>query len=252
MAKITNPIRLSDHFDFDEALLAKAGTLNPTLNIDTRLFVDPLLLSYSGHHEMRVEARSTYETHFTAVIKLLRASRAVDDVGWRNAQRLLSFPEIKGTCLGYGAQSVSGSGSGSEMPASLIRTAKEIVDLGVDDPDLFIAMALFEEGFGPDRISDMTTNVILQDLLRFNERILPALPVPREPIQLRLRNGQTYDVELPINPFIRARTPVILVPFDVLRDLPIATDWAEVGDAASKNEEIRQHVNEDIAKLWEV
>ena len=53
-----------------------------------------------------------------------------------------------------------------------MQTAREIVDLGVDDPDLFVAMGLFEEGIGPDRISDMASNVILPDLLAFNVRVL--------------------------------------------------------------------------------
>jgi hypothetical protein len=52
-----------------------------------------------------------------------------------------------------------------------MQTAKAIVDLGIDDPDLFVAMGLFEEGIGPDRISDMATNVIFPDLIAFNTRI---------------------------------------------------------------------------------
>ena len=45
---------------------------------------------------------------------------------------------------------------------------------------------------------------------------------------------------------------MLLLPTDILRDLPIATDWSEIADAASKNQEIRMRVNEQIAQLWEV
>lgn len=139
---------------------------------------------------MNKGAVATYHAHFEAVIKLLAASETPGDVGWRNALRLLSFPEIKGICLGYGSQSVSGSGSGYDMRDQLIITAKQIVDLGITDPDLFVAMALFEEGFGPDRISDMTTNIILRDLLVFNNRILQALSIPRQPTTITLATGR--------------------------------------------------------------
>jgi hypothetical protein len=220
-------------------LLEKVGVLNPTLNVDTGLFIDPLLLEHNQHQEIAEGARNTYRHHFTTVIKLLRATRIQGDVPWRSALRYLSFPEIKWTCLGYGAQSVSGSGSGGGMTSQVIQTAKEIVDLGVEDPDLFVAMALFEEGFGPDRISDMTANVILDDLLRFNTRVLDELPVSREKVTLRLRNGKTYHVALPINPFVKGGVSVILVPSDILRDLPVAADWSDVADAASKNEDLR-------------
>jgi hypothetical protein len=250
VAKIKNPIRFSDHFDLDEGILNSAGVLNPTLNVDTRLFIDPLLLETSRHPEIRDGARPTYEAHFTTTIKLLRGSKVLGDAAWRSAQRYLSFPEIKWTCLGYGAQSVSGSGSGDDTTEHIIRTAKEIADLGVEDPDLFVAMALFEEGFGPDRISDMTTNVILGDLLRFNARVLETLPVPLKTVTLRLRNGKSYDAVLPVNPYVKGGAPIILVPVDVLRDLPVAKDWADVADAASKNAELRNRVNDQIAQLW--
>ena len=250
MAKITNPVRFSEYFEIDSAVLDAAGVLNPSLNVDTALFIDPLLLEKSVHPEIRDGARPTYEAHFTTVIKLLRVAKAVEDVAWRSARKHLSFPEIKGTCLGYGAHSVSGSGSGNDTREHMTRTAKEIVDLGVDDPDLFVAMALFEKGFGPDRISDMTTNVILGDLLRFNSRILDSLTIPRKAITLRLRNGKTYDATLPVNPYVRGGAPIILVPADILRDLPIATDWSDVADAASKNAELRNRVNDQIAQLW--
>lgn len=91
----------------------------------------------------------------------------------------------------HGAQSVSGSGSGSDMTDLFMETARQIVALGVEDPDLFVAMALFGDGFGPDRISDMTANVIFGDLLRFNACVLAGLPVPRRATTLRLRTLST-------------------------------------------------------------
>ncbi len=250
MAKIKNPVRFSEHFGLDAALLEAAGALDPTLNVDTGLFIDPMLLENSKHVEIREGARATYEAHFITIIKLLRGSKTQDDVAWRSAAKLLSFPEIKWTCLGYGANSVSGSGSGGDMTVKVIETAKQIVGLGIEDPDLFVAMALFEEGFGPDRISDMTANVILADLLKFNERILAGVPVPVEQVTLKLRNGKSFEARLPINPFVKGGSAILLVPVDILRDLPIAKDWSDVADAASKNEELRSRVNSAIAELW--
>jgi hypothetical protein len=251
LAKIINPVRFSDWFGLDSALLDAAGALDPSLNVDTGLFVDPMLLETSQHPEMHAEAVATYRKHFETVIKLLTGSNTPGDVGWRNALRLLSFPEVKGICLGYGSQSVSGSGSGYDMRDQLIITAKQIVDLGVTDPDLFVAMALFEEGFGPDRISDMTTNIILPDLLAFNSRVLQTLSVSCKPTTITLRNGKTYQANLPVNPFVKGGAPIILVPNDTLRALPIAADWSDVADAAAKNAAFRKTINDQVARIWE-
>jgi hypothetical protein len=147
------------------------------LNVDTKLFVDPFLLGGSQHAEIK-NARNSWEARFSQVIEFLSASRTRSDVAWRTAERLLTFPEVKWTCLGYGAATISGSGSGTSLRAELMTTAKEIVDLGITNPDLFAAMALFEDGMGPDRISDMTCRVIISELFQFNRRILTQLKIP--------------------------------------------------------------------------
>ena len=109
MSKITRVIQFSSQFDIDPSTLDQLGVLDPTLNVDTPLFIDPLLLSSSRHKEISKGAHGTYENFFRQIIKLLRASKVRGDVAWRAAERMLRFPEVRGTCLGYGASSVSGS-----------------------------------------------------------------------------------------------------------------------------------------------
>ena len=252
MALISNLVRFSDHFKIDEGKLDALGVLNPTLNIDTRLFIDPMLLSGSSHREISRDARSAYNEYFTLVIQLLRATKKEDDPAWKAAYKRLSFPEIKWTCLGYGASSVSGSGSGRETTKQVLNTAKQIVALGIEDPDLFVAMSLFEEGFGPDRISDMTTRVIVRHLIEFNHRILGALSIPSQPRKFKLCKGEEVQASLPINPCISGSvSPVLLVPKDILRNLPIALDWSDITDAVHKNDELRNRVNTQIGKIWQ-
>jgi hypothetical protein len=65
-----------------------------------------------------------------------------------------------------------------------------------------------------------------------------------------LRNGQTYQTSLPRNPYVKGNPPIVLVPTDILRDLPIAKDWSDVATAAAKNQELRDRVNHQIAELW--
>ena len=151
MAIISNPETFSTYYNVDEAILEELGIFDPTLAADTRLFIDPLLLQYSEHPEIHGRAYDDYRQRFSLVITLLSASQAMEDVAWRGARRLLRFHEIRGTCLGYGAGSIRGSGFGTQLTERILIVAKEIVDLGIQDPDLFPALSLFESNIGSDR-----------------------------------------------------------------------------------------------------
>ena len=246
MAKVKSSKTVSDAFEISPDLLTKEGVLNATLAIDTKLFIDPLLFEKSSHVEMNTQGVTLYKSHFEKVIRLLQKTSSKEDVAWRTARRLLTFHEIKGTCLGYGAASITGSGFGTALTEQILQVGKEIVDLGVTDPDLFQVMALFEERIGPDRISDMATNVVFQALNEFNRRVLGDLNL----------QGNPYTIDgikclFLTNPCQGNNTPLILVPRDVLRSLPIARDWGSIADAARHNEMIRKRVNEHIAHIWE-
>lgn len=246
MAKIKNPQLFSTCFSVDPSLLKRLGIFDPILNVDSRLFIDPLLLKASSHKEIRTDAVRQYENHFGKIIRLIKASKTPGDVAWRSAGVLIRSPEIKGTCLGYGAASIHGSAVGKHLTDIILKTSKEVVDLGIDDPDLFTALVLFEEGIGADLLSDMTTNVILPNLLEFNKRVLGQVKVKVQPFEI---GGLRYS--LPKNPFTRQLTPVILVPLDILRNLPVASDRSEIDDVVSRNRQLRNRVNQYIGEIWQ-
>lgn len=245
------PLLFSKAFGVKSAQLNKLGVFDISLNLDTRLFPDPLLLEDSKHKEMR-QARDDFETYFDRLRRLLAGSKGDQTtVAWKSAKKLLHFPEIKGTCLGYGTTSISGSGVGADMRDRLLKSAYEIVDLGIDDPDLFLAMGLFEENFGPDLIGDMFTNVCLGSIIKFNARIYDALAVSTKDFEFKLKNGKRFAGKFPANPvFPDQNIPVILLPKDILRDLPIALDWAGVQEVSSQNDEFRQSLNSSISDMW--
>ncbi|MXR71025.1 hypothetical protein GNT65_20425 [Shewanella sp. JBTF-M18] len=242
MGKIKNPATISSEFGIDVAVLERLGVVNVLLNTDTLVFIDPLLLEGSAHKEISDGAYQSYRERFEKIIKLLSVSKTVDDVPWRNAKRLFHFSEISWTCLGYGT-TVKGSGFGKDLISSTLDTASQIVALGVDDIDLFMALALFEEGIGPDRISDMTTNIILPNLISFSERVNQTLKVPTKQFKVGANN---YN--LVVNPY--SDQPLIFVPNDIVRDLPIASDWSDISRVVRENEDLRERVNGHVGEIW--
>lgn len=246
MAKIKDPIFFSEYYNIEIDTLKNIGILNPTLNIDTRLFIDPILLAQSSFEEISVHGNQRFNDYFADLIKLLQAIQKRNDVAWRESLRRFNFREVKETCLGYGAATIHGSALGPKLIIKIHDTAKQIVDMGIVDPDLFKLLPLLEDGMGPDRISDITSRVILPDLAALTQRICTDLKIPCHSVKI---HGDSY--QLPLNPTEKKPTLVLLIPLDILRDLPVASDWSEVADAASKNQEIRDRVNLHIGNIWE-
>ena len=246
MAKINKPIRFSDHFNIPNETFETNGVLNPTLNMDTDLFISPLLLANSSSQEMK-NGRNRYETRFKNVVKLLSHSTEVGDVAWKGAEDLLHFPEVKGICLGYSATSTSGSGSGNEITERSMRTANDIINLGMQDNDLFVLLFLLEKGFGADRISDMTANIIRPDIVEYTSNFLESHSANTADVS-KQTPSENIEANLPVNPFNGNR--ILLLPKDILRKLPIANDWSEVADAAHQNAFLRSDANHDIAEMF--
>ncbi|WP_413043200.1 hypothetical protein [Pseudomonas sp. YJ42] len=242
MAKIKLLATISSEFGISPDRLDELDIIDTQLTVDTHLFIDPLLLPSSKHEEMSVGAATAYEQRFEFIVKLLTASKAQGDLPWRKAAKLFSFSEVSWTCLGYSA-SIRGAGFGPELSATTLKTASEIVNLGITDIDFFMGLSLLEEGIGPDRISDMTTNIIINNLVDFTLRVNAILGIPTKKFLVAGR-----EVNLPLNPYTQEQ--LIFVPRDIVRDLPIATDWSDIARVSKENEDYREKVSGGIGKIW--
>jgi len=241
------PQYFSDHFNIDKAKLKELGVFDPILNFDTKVFVDPLLLKKSSNEIIR-NAAKTFDEFFITLLNLVKISQQENDKPWREARRRVKFPEYKYTCIGYGADSINGSGSGSSLNDKILRSAKEIVDFAKDDPKIFLILPLLEEGIGADIISDMTQNIIDQHICDFTVNVMKELSL--EPnCKHKSRNGGIYD--LLANPFITTKSnkncPIKLLPNDILLDLPLADSFDEwLSEMADHNSDLRDSINEHL------
>lgn len=222
--------------------LMDKGAFDPILNIDTRLFIDPHLLKHSEIEEFS-SSYSNLHDHFKKIGKLLLASDSKGDVFWNKADMMMQWSEVKGLCIGYSSKSTCGSGIGPELRARLLETSKTIIDKGVFDEELFELVGMFQKDFGADRISDMTANIIRNDLKEFTLRILS---------ELGIKLDDFFEIDetsgLPINPF--TSDVIYLVPLTLLRDLPVALDWSNRDKVLAQNEELRSNMNELVGRSW--
>jgi hypothetical protein len=236
------PISISHYLNIDPEVFTETGAFDAILDVDSLLFIDPHLLQETEAPELK----GSYEKlrgHFRGILKLLTHTQAKQDSFWRQAQRLMTFGEIKGLCIGYAKSGTSGSGWGPALRERVLDTAKAIVDAGITDPEIFELMPVLEEKVGPDRISDMVSHVIFEDLLAYAERIFSNFGVPTQPVRYGSR-----DYQLPLNHYNQA--PILLLPRDILNDLPIARSWDDIDVICAHNRELRQRVNDIIGDTW--
>ena len=244
MAKISSPILFSKHFNIDERELFKAGLIDPFLNVDTPLFIDPVLLSQSSSKIIKSDGHLAFRKRFSNIIRFLDISQNVGDAPWRAAWKALDLSEPPETGLGYGSSGRSGSSRPDHVRTSILETTQEIITLGSKDPDMIALMGFFEENVGPDTISDFTTSAIFKQLCELTETFCNEQGIEGSETnasfghkipQFLAKNGNQHSI--------------VLIPKDILRDLPTANDWSEIERAALESRIIRDRVNAYLGRI---
>jgi len=130
---------------------------------DIRLFIDPYYLA-NRTDPWCLEVSETIRNYFQNLIDKLRAKD-------KEAIQLLSYlHEPNETCLGLSQGKPSGRGVGSHDMANIYESLSKskAVQTGIisDIEDCHI----FVEGFGKDKLSDMTTGIIRRHLIKYTQQ----------------------------------------------------------------------------------
>ena len=235
-------LKLSRVLGVDSRALQEKGVFNSLIGEDSELYLDPRLLKTTSVTELS-QSHEVFRSHFEKIIKLLIHSSEHGDNFFKKAIKGLTFKEPDFLSLGYSIPGNSGRGIGKKFAQSLARTAKEILQHGITDPEIFEIVGIFEEGIGADRISDMTARIILPNLALYSERIAHELGLTAKEISF---SDNSY--KLPVN--IQNKAPLLLLPQEILNDLPIANDRGDLDEVFSHNEKLREDINHIIGEVW--
>lgn len=131
-----------------------------TLAPDVKLFIDPCLIAYDKS-PWAVQANRTIESYFDCFYSMYRD-------GAPDTSKLALFEhahEINATRLGYG----NGRNGKAKTPEGMLDTFSRIPGLLKFGIDLTTAsdLPLFIRDFAEDCLSDILTNILLNDLMQF-------------------------------------------------------------------------------------
>lgn len=236
---------LSDYLEiggyFDEH-----GIFDPIMETDSHFFINIQRLKKVNTPEF-LGSYEKINAFFRKIIKLLdKASEKNNrDLFYRQALKMFDFSEKgKVNAIGLGfSEGESGSAFGPILSKQVIDTAYDIVKAGVDDPEFFQLLPLFQDNVGPDRLSDMIATLILPDICNYTIRIFREIGVNKD-------NYPDMDFEdgYLLNPYKKCE--VLLVPIEILHKLPVAKSWEDIDDVVSENNTIRALMNQRVAEEW--
>jgi hypothetical protein len=222
---------------------------DPHMTIDTKLFVDPLLMLHAG--KVWADAHEELLQHFVACFGFVAAQTGPTSVSGKAARSMLTFPEPAEFGLGYTAKGTNGAGSGAQFAHMMAGGIQVAISRGLVAPKHIEEVGILNEGIGADRISDAACNVLKHRFITYTQKVARRHGVPLDAHEVR--NARVYvqnakwasdTVLLPSNPFIGK--PVILVPRRILNTLPTlnAGDWFD----STMNEDLRMQMNLAIGK----
>lgn len=206
------------------------------LEFDTPVFIDPFLLKNSPNatEAKLFERFGDYFRYAYDQSFLL----SIGDKNIKKFTRLLTFHEPKNIYMGYTEN--SNDGKGPNLTSRLLRyfldsSARHFVKNTEYFPDEQynpISLQLFTDGIGPDGISDITANLIMDYLVSYTIEQADKWGIKRTKglalnqdgfdfTEMAWRGGGYY--ELPENP-LKPGEPVIFVPRRLLRGLEEVRD----------------------------
>lgn len=151
-------MRFSEQFGIERK---KTDTwFDPVLSVDTPLFIDPFLI-YDNEHLAFRGSHSEINRFFKLMFKLLaRSGGKRFSNRYQKAVSDLVFPDAEELCLGYTKAGTRGLGSGKELGSIMASAIWDAIQAGMVHLDHFEEVAILRENIGPDRISDITANLL--------------------------------------------------------------------------------------------
>ena len=237
------PRTLSEFFSVTPSDLDALGVFDAFIDLDSQLHVDPHLLSDSAVVEMQ-EAQEALTRYFDDTIALLELAEDYEDALWEQARKRLELSELKGVSLGFSKDDGDGSAVGPGLARALAERAFRIVKAGEKNTRIFELVGLFTDDFGPDRISDVVLRISQQSFAKYTARAAASLGIAT--VKVSVGRGK---FDLPVHYRKGKERPLIFVPKDVLRELPVALDRSEISSVAAYNQSVRDSLNELFASI---
>lgn len=239
-------ISLAEYYGIPIEKFEEFNVLNPNLKQNTNMFIDPVLLKDSQYEIFSKKAYKKYIKFFENLYDQMKAyTELPEEIKTESQKDLISKFFAKGIpylCLGYSSSGKRDGGIGYKGAKRIFKKAEKLFSLDIDkNPAIFSVVYMLTEKIGPDYISDMTAQIIIDEIKEFTQTMAPKLG-------LKTSRFKNEKYELPVHPYLKK--PILLLPEDILNLLPIDINIEDIYNGYHPNETIRKKVNEYIGNIF--
>jgi len=233
------PIKFSKRFNVDHEDLMKEEIFDAFIDLDTRFYIHPLLLKNTKAAQLHNSYQKLQErlSEFILIINSINEFNK-NDVSYREIVRRFSFDEPPGLCIGYSEFGTDGTGLKGKHALQIIESIFQIKNKSLITPELLELLPFVEEGIGPDRLSDMVANIIEEDIAAFTQSIVKKYNISET--KNIIFNDNRYEVPW----LVDKQRFILILPQDILENLPIANSYDDIDEVVNHNRELREIYNE--------
>lgn len=247
----------SDKFKVSKKLIDDYGAVDISLVCDIPLFIDPMLIFSSS--------KKKYQKLHDEIINyfIFLQNKASKGLSKGDIKSYFTFKEVVNNWLGFSKNGNKGNGFGTKFANFLSGNLKFVnTNNNITKSTHIEKVLLLYDGSGKDKISDMTTRLILEFLCEYTQEFAKKHIKPQYIKEFSIDCGFNYVTEAPNNksfvlPFIINEKGkdeyVLLTPKDILRaDEPaickknFLKSYSQISDSID-NEVLRVRINNYIS-----
>ncbi len=113
----------------------------------------------------------------------------------------------------------------------IIDVAKDLIKEGNKDPEMFLLLGVLCDGIGADFISDMISNIILNDIKMYTKE---------------MNKKMFNDEEFRYNEYKKCY--IYYIPKEIVNEIPLPRFMYEVDEAIRVNDKLRNYMNDEIGE----
>lgn len=238
----SNKIFFSEEFGIENRM-EELGIFDPIINGDSNYFINIKRLRETNIPEFEGTYDKINKFFHNIGQFLLAANGDITHKAYKTAIALFDFSEVDGINLGT-SKGGPGKGFGKKLRKQIIKDASDIILTCSNQPEIFHLLSLFEDNVGPDRVSDMIATLVNDEIVAYTLRVYNELDIFKEKYP-----SYEFKNNIIINPYKKDKE-LLLVPINILHEIPIAKDWDDIDRVCSENRAIKEEINEMVRLEW--